>query len=68
MIPLKDYAEHLGKNPQVVYQKAVRGTFRTARKIGRQWFIDENEPYQDARINTGKYIGHSRYRPKKRDE
>lgn len=64
LILLKEYAERLGKNPVVVTQKAERGTFRTARKIGRQWFIDEFEPYQDARIRTGKYVGHSRHRPK----
>lgn len=68
MIPLKEYAERLGKNPQVVYQKAARGTFRTARKIGRDWFIDEHEPYQDARVRSGKYIGFRRNRTEKTDE
>ncbi len=57
LITLKEYAERLGRNPQVVYQKAARGTFRTARKIGRQWFIEETEPYNDCRITSGKYIG-----------
>lgn len=57
MIPLKEYAERLGKNPQVVYQKAARGTFRTAKKIGRQWFIEETEPYNDSRVTSGKYVG-----------
>lgn len=57
MIPLKEYALRLGKNPQVVYQKAARGTFNTARKVGRDWFIDEDEPYQDRRLKTGDYVG-----------
>lgn len=57
MITLKEYAERLGKNPVVARQKAQRGTFQTARKIGRDWFIDEDEPYEDARIKTGDYIG-----------
>lgn len=56
MILLKEYAERLGKNHVVVLQKAARGTFETARKIGRQWFIDENEPYVDARIKSGHYV------------
>ena len=57
MIPLKEYSEKLGKNPVTAAQKAARGGFNTARKIGRQWFIDENEPYGDGRIKSGKYIG-----------
>ena len=57
LITLKEYAERLGKNPIVVRQKAQRGTFQTAMKMGRDWFIDEDEPYEDARIKTGDYIG-----------
>lgn len=60
MITLKEYAERLGKNHVVVIQKAARGTFNTAKKIGVQWFIDEDEPYTDARITSGKYVGASR--------
>lgn len=56
MITLKEYAERLGKNPVVVRQKALRGTFKTAVKRGRDWWIDEDEPYEDARIKTGEYI------------
>lgn len=67
MIPLKEYAERLNKNPQVVYQKAARGTFRTARKIGRQWFIDESEPYNDSRVTSGRYVGLCRSRKTKSD-
>lgn len=57
IILLKEYAERLGKNSVVAAQKAARGSFRTAQKIGRQWFIDENEPWPDARVKSGKYIG-----------
>lgn len=56
MITLKEYAERLGKNPVVVRQKALRGTFKTAVKRGRDWWIEEDEPYEDARIKTGEYI------------
>lgn len=54
-ITLKEYAIRHGKDPVVVRHKAQRGGFKTAEKIGRDWFIDENEPYVDRRIVTGKY-------------
>lgn len=65
MITLKEYAEHHGKNPVVVRQKAIRGGFQTAKKIGRDWFIEESEEYTDNRIRSGKYIGHNDKRRKK---
>lgn len=49
MITVKEYAERHGRDISSVRQKAVRGTFKTARKMGRDWFIDEDEPYSDAR-------------------
>lgn len=49
MIPLKQYAEKLGKSPVVARQRAARGAFKTAQKIGRDWFIDANEPWIDHR-------------------
>jgi len=57
LITLKEYALRLGKNPDVVRQKSLRGTLKTAQKLGRDWFIDENEPYVDRRITSGKYVG-----------
>ena len=57
LIPLKEYAERLGKNPVTARQKALRGGFKTAQKMGRDWFIDEDEPYGDNRIKSGNYIG-----------
>lgn len=64
LILLSEYARRHGKHPGSVAQKAARGTFKTARKIGWQWFIDENEPYSDARITSGTYVGKSRHRKK----
>lgn len=49
MITIKEYAERQGKNYYAALQKAKRGGFKTAQKIGAQWFIDENEPYADSR-------------------
>ena len=57
IISLIEYAHRLGKNPAVVRQKALRGGFNTACKVGRDWLIDEDEPYKDNRVRTGKYIG-----------
>lgn len=57
LITLKEYAERHDKNPVVVRQKALRGGFTTAQKIGRDWLIDEHEPYEDHRIRSGKYVG-----------
>ena len=55
LITLKEYAIRLGKDPAVARQKANRNGFKTAQKIGRDWFIDEDEPYEDNREKSGKY-------------
>lgn len=56
-ITLKEYALRKGKDPAVVRQKAIRGGFQTATKMGRDWIIDEDEPYTDNRVKSGAYIG-----------
>lgn len=65
MILLTEYADRHGKERSSVVHKANRGTFKTARKIGRQWFIDEDEPYSDARVITGKYVNWRKKAPEK---
>ena len=55
LITLTEYSLRHGKNHVVVRQKALRGTFETAIKQGRDWFIDEDEPYVDQRVKSGKY-------------
>lgn len=55
LISLREYAQKHGKHPDTVRQKALRGGFNTAHKIGRNWVIDENEPYSDNRETTGDY-------------
>lgn len=57
LIQLKDYAKKHGKARETVFQKYQRGGFQTARKIGRDIWIDEDEPYIDGRIKSGKFIG-----------
>ena len=68
IITLKEYAERNGKALSSVRQKALRGTFATAKKVGRDWFIDEDEPYSDIRITSGKYVGKPRDRGQKKKQ
>ena len=57
LISLREYAIRNGKEPDTAKHKAQRGGFKTAVKIGRDWLIDEDEPYVDRRIKTGNLIG-----------
>ena len=55
LISLSEYAAAHGRSQISVRQKARRGGFETARKIGRNWVIDSDEPYSDRRIKSGKF-------------
>lgn len=48
-ISLADWARKNGINPSTARHKAGKGGFKTARKIGRDWVINENEPKIDGR-------------------
>lgn len=52
MIFLRDYAKKHGKTPAAMRIKAERGNFKTAKKFGRDWLIDENEPLVDLRYTN----------------
>jgi len=66
LIPLAEYARGLGKDIQVAAQMARRGSFHSARKIGRDWFIDKNEEYPDNRQTAGgKFVDWRNNRPNK---
>lgn len=62
LITLKEYTLIHGGSLRYLRQKAKDGGFKTVKKIGRDWFIDEDEPLQDNRITTGKWVGYSRKR------
>ena len=63
LISLVEYAERNGKAPANARQMAARGSFQTARKIGRNWVIDSEESWPDRRVKTGEYIGwYEKYR------
>ena len=57
IISLVEYAKRHNKDLDAVRKMALRGSFDTARKLGRDWVIDGDEPYPDRRIKSGKYIG-----------
>ena len=49
LISLVEYAKIHGRDPATARQMALRGGFKTARKIGRNWVIEDSEPYPDRR-------------------
>lgn len=51
LIPLKEWAIRNGISPATARQKAGRGGFITARKVGRDWMISAAEPKIDNRIS-----------------
>lgn len=63
LISLAEYAEKHGKCQESARKMAQRGGFQTAQKIGRNWVIEDSEPWPDRRIKTGEYIGwYEKYR------
>lgn len=55
MIPLAEYARRQGRREDVARAMARRGGFQSAKKMGRDWFVDEDEAWPDRRVTTGKY-------------
>lgn len=54
LISLADWARREGIDPATARQKALRGTLKTARRIGRDWLIDESETNLDNRRKENK--------------
>ena len=63
LISLAEYAELHQKDPANARQMALRGSFSTARKIGRNWVIDSEEPWPDRRVRSGKYSKKAKTNP-----
>lgn len=54
-IPLREYANAHGKTDSAARRMAIAGRFKTAKKLGRDWVIDENEPWPiDNRLKGNK--------------
>lgn len=56
LISLTEYAKMHGLARDTVVQRAKRGAYKTARKVGSTYVIDANEPHIDHRVKSGKYI------------
>ena len=63
LIPLMEYASRIGKAPRSVRQKCQLGTLPGAVKIGRDWLIPSEAPYQDNRIKSGEYKNWRKAKP-----
>lgn len=48
-VTLKEWAAIHGIDAATARQRALRGAFQTARKIGNLWIIDKDEPLVDHR-------------------
>ena len=56
LISIAEYAKRHGKSPTTIRRYPER--FQTIQKVGRNWIIDEDEPYPDNNaIKHGKYVG-----------
>lgn len=53
LISIAEYAEIHGVKPDTVRQKILRGNLEAV-KIGRNWTIGRNVPYEDNRKRTNK--------------
>lgn len=66
-ITVAEYAKKHGVTPRTIRQKAQMGTLN-AIKIGRDWLIDEEEPYLDKRVKSGKYTNWRKSSKKEQSE
>lgn len=62
LLPLVEYAAKVGRDPASIRQRILRGNFPSAVKMGRNWFVPEDAPYDDNRVTSGKYIDVKRNR------
>ena len=53
LISLGEWAKKNGIHPDTARQRAIRGAFETAYKIGRNWIIDSDEKLVDHRKKKG---------------
>lgn len=55
LIPIEYYAMMYQRPKPAIMQRCITGRFSTAKKMGRNWFIDENEPFSDNRSPMTKF-------------
>ena len=54
LISLVEWAHRNGIDPSTARHKAIKGNLKTARKIGRNWLIDDTEKHTDLRKKENK--------------
>jgi len=54
LITIKEYGERHGVPHPLMRQRCERGCFRTAKKVGRDWVVDEDEEFIDQRFSANK--------------
>lgn len=57
LISLMEYAAKHSKDPDNTRKLAAAGRFATAQKIGRNWVIDDSEPWPPRKVKSGAYVG-----------
>lgn len=55
LLSVSEYAAKVGKVPSAIRHKIRRGNLPEAVKMGRDWFIPVDTPYDDKRFRSGKY-------------
>lgn len=55
-ITIREYAAKIGKGYDAVRRRVYEGRL-PARKVGKQWLIEEETPYLDARVKNGEMAG-----------
>lgn len=54
LILLTQYADERKISRDTVFRRVKRGRYETAQKIGRDWWIDSEEEFNDQRFNPDK--------------
>ena len=57
LITLKEYADKVGATYPAISKRASQGRLPGAEKHGGIYLIDEDQPFVDNRVKSGKYIG-----------
>jgi len=75
LVPIREYGEKHGVSQVLMRQRCQRGAFKTARKLGTDWFVDDEEEFTDHRKTPENGIGgpgrrliDARFRPSWADE
>ena len=64
LIPLKEYAAKVGRSPRTIRGRIQRGATKGV-KMGRDWFVEENEELTDGRVTEGRYEDWRKRHPKR---